>query len=62
MDILKEFSLKRQGGEMLDEQNVLVTDEVFSDVRTALATKPNRWKPPSDVSLLTSLRKERATR
>ncbi len=59
VDILKEFSLKRQGGEMLDEQNVLVTDEVFSDVRTALATKPNRWKPPSDVSLLTSLRKER---
>ena len=59
VDILKEFSLKRQEGEMLEEQNVLVTDEVFSDVRTAVATKPNRWMPPSDVSLLKSLRKER---
>lgn len=59
VDILKEFARKREEGEALGEQNVLVTDDVFADVRTAQASKPERWKPPSDVSLLKSLRKER---
>lgn len=59
VDILKDFARKREDGEALGEQNVLVTDDVFADVRTAKASKPLRWQPPSDVSLLKSLRRER---
>lgn len=59
VDILKDFAKKREEGDALGEQNVLVTDDVFADVRTAQASKPLRWQPPSDVSLLKSLRRER---